>query len=227
MISISRELELRKKESNNVISFLEQYEKREHYLDNNDKLINEILLRTTLKASTIIMLYNSVESTITQCIEKIHSEIINTNVSYSNLNDNIQKLVLMYYESAIANSNDLQEIVTYKQECLQFTNDKMTFNISLKELFKHYSLFSGNLDSKQIKTILNKYGFDFQESQTELKTIKEYRNQLGHGEKSFEEVGRELSVQQIRAMHTNAFRYLEKVIGSVTEYINQKKYQVI
>ena len=74
MISIYNELQIRKNESDNLIMFLEQIEHNRFHFD-EETSINVTSLRTTLKSTTIIVLYNSVESLITQCLTKIHNEI--------------------------------------------------------------------------------------------------------------------------------------------------------
>lgn len=224
MISINNELQIRKIESDNFISFLEQIECYRFHFDEGST-INITSLRTSLKASTIIVLYNAIESLITQCLIKIHSEIINENLLFRNANNCIKKLIMLYYEKAVADCNDQSKIVEYKYEFLQLTSSNEPIKISYSDLTSHYSLFSGNLDSRAIKDVLQKYGIPFDQEQSELKTIKKYRNQLAHGEKSFEEVGRELSVQQLRVMHTKTFGYLQNVVIEVEQYINNKNYK--
>ena len=58
MISIYNELQIRKNESDNLIVFLEQIEHNRFHFD-EEASINVTSLRTTLKSTTIIVLYNS------------------------------------------------------------------------------------------------------------------------------------------------------------------------
>ena len=224
MISIYNELQIRKNESDNLIVFLEQIEHNRFHFD-EETSINVTSLRTTLKSTTIIVLYNSVESLITQCLTKIHNEIIRDNLLFENININLKKLFMHYYEKAIANCSNQVKIVEYKYDYLQLTGNREQIKISYSDIISHYSLFSGNLDSRKIKDVLSKYGLSFDVAESVLKTIKTYRNQLAHGEKSFEEVGRELSVPQLRAMHTRTFDYLNAVADAVRQFISNKDYR--
>ncbi len=72
---------------------------------------------------------------------------------------------------------------------------------------------------------MKKYGVGFEEKISELKTIKDNRNHLAHGELTFEEVGRELSVPQLKNMKEKTFEYMEKVIDSVDAFIKEKRYK--
>lgn len=54
--------------------------------------------------------------------------------------------------------------------------------------------------------------------------LKMQRNKLAHGEASFEEVGREISSQQIEKLTEKTFDYLEKATQAVTCYLSNKNY---
>lgn len=60
---------------------------------------------------------------------------------------------------------------------------------------------------------------------TELKTIREYRNQLAHGEQSFEEIGRNLSVMQLNEMVRRTYDYLEQMIDIIVQYLEEEKFK--
>ena len=86
-------------------------------------------------------------------------------------------------------------------------------------------MYSGNLDTREILNVLRRYGINFEQRCSELKTIKDYRNKLAHGEESFEEVGRTLSVQQLQEMENRTFEYLEKMINEITKYLDEEKFK--
>lgn len=102
---------------------------------------------------------------------------------------------------------------------------EITFPLSYNQLCQFYSLYSGNLDSREIISVLKKYGIDFEEKASELKTIKDDRNKLAHGELTFEGVGRNLSLPQLRHMKEKTFRYMESVIDIMNAFIENEGYR--
>ena len=89
---------------------------------------------------------------------------------------------------------------------------------------KYYSLYSGNLDSKKICSIFSKYGIVFNERIRELQTIKDYRNKLAHGEISFEECGREISIQQIEVINQKVSGYINNAINAIEDFIDNNRF---
>ncbi len=95
MITISNDLIIRKNEADNYIDYLKKIENLEHPEKESFLSIfsdvNILSLTTCAKASIFLILYNTIESTITGCLNKIHSEIIGENLKYCDLNENIKK----------------------------------------------------------------------------------------------------------------------------------------
>lgn len=228
MTTISNELNIRKLESENFINCIYRFENENCFNTDLDSLptINKTQFITSMKASVIIMLYNSVESTMTRCLNKIHETICQDRLNYEQLNDAIKVIILIYYENAMKNSVNSHVIAEHKLKQIEFLKGEVVFNLTYDELAKFYPMYSGNLDARQIKTILKRYGIEFEELCSELKTIKDNRNHLAHGEKSFEEVGRELSLPQLRSLCRKVFEYLETVIQSISEYLTNHSYKI-
>lgn len=225
---ISAELEIRKREVDNYIRSVEKMECGEYTITGAQSEIDSILLRTSIKASIVLMLYNVVESTMTKCLTRIHEVIKQNNLHYSQLNEQIKKVILSYYEMAMRTMNqsdDVNKVADIHIKQIELIKDRAFFQLSYDELIEYYPLYSGNLDAKQIKNILKKYGIIFEEKSSELKTIKEYRNHLAHGEMSFEEVGRAVSIQQLRVMYNSVFTFWEKVIVITSTYLDEKSFK--
>lgn len=226
--SVRRELSIRHDEINNLLQFLNfmenSFEMEEKPEQKPEEKFDSTTVMTSIKAGIVLMLYNAVESTITKCLEKLHEELGSQKLKFDDCNEKIKQLIVMYYENAKLKSSDVQKKVPYILEQYGYMTGKNVFHISYKELSKFYSLYSGNLDSREIVAVLGKYGIELNERASELKTIKEDRNKLAHGELSFEEVGRNLSVPQLIKMEKTTFGYMEKVIGAVEEYMGGKMF---
>lgn len=223
MISVKNDLADRKAETENLIKFI-------FFLENNSPMttgIDVLRLNTSIKANTVLMLYNAVEATVTSCLNKVHAVINLEHIKFNELTNEMKKLFAMYYGSSIDKAGTLSNEMDYVLLFVDLLQSEQCINITYKELSDNYQLYSGNLDSKEIKSVLSKYGIDFQEACSELQTIKKDRNILAHGEQSFEELGRRLSKEQLQVMCNKTFVYLEQMIDEISDYLSEKRYKVI
>ncbi len=227
MQNIRRELGLREEEADSLLNFIAM-------MESDDDLVNDLRRRmrrdhttimTSIKAGIVLMLYNAIESTMTKCLEKLHDIFIQQELGFDECTDEIRQLLLAYYENAKEKSLDIHKRVPYILELHDYMKGEITFPLSYNQLCQFYSLYSGNLDSREIISVLKKYGIDFEEKASELKTIKDDRNKLAHGELTFEEVGRNLSLPQLRHMKEKTFRYMESVIDIMNAFIENEGYR--
>ena len=219
---IRQDLLTRKEETENILHFA-------HYILNNPSKFKgeefDVLnISTSLKSNIILMLYNAVEATVTGCLKKIHSEIRLENIKYSDLTPALQKICIGYHRRLLSRQPDIDGEVNAIIDIIKLLNSETNFILSFEELSKHYQLYSGNLDSKKIGNVLKKYGTTFDKKCSELKIIKDKRNSLAHGEQSFEEVGRELTLEQLTVMSDRSFKYLENMVAEVENFLLNKGY---
>ncbi len=223
MQSIKEELSIRVEEIDSVINLLQLMESGQ--LECKSGAIDFTTVKTSIKAGIVLMLYNAVESTVTKCLQRIHEILINQGLLFDDCNDNLKQLVAVYYENAKTKATDIHNRAQYILKFYEYIAGNRGFGLTYQQMSRFYSLYSGNLDSREIISVLEKYGIGFQEHAPELKTIKNRRNQLAHGELSFEEVGRELSLQQLEHMKEQTFTYLEKLIDEIKKYIEDRQYK--
>lgn len=225
MISIENDSKTRIREIENFYKCICMYENGADITDVLKKnTINKVQLNTSCKANMILMVYNLIEAITTQCIAKIHSEINDNNIKYDELNDSLKVLYMAYYHKLNEKKNNVDDIARNSVEIIDFIRGKSYVNIEFRNFSKAYSLFSGNLDSREINRIFKKYGMDINLTYTELKEVKDYRNKLAHGETSFEEIGRTLSVQRLDICFKNSISAVLDIINNVDDYIKNKKY---
>ena len=218
-----KELEIRKNEATNLLIFLKYL--NETFIPDVDCPYDSTTVSTSIKANIIMMLDNAVESTVGNCLEKVHEKIKSEKLKYNDLSDELKKLIAVYYGYSIEKASDIDKTMDHVLKFADFVNGNIDFVISYSELSEKHQLYSGNLDTREILNVLKKYGIVFEERCTELKTIKDYRNKLAHGEESFEEVGRTLTVQRLEALSNRTFEYLEKLICAIDEYLNEEKFK--
>lgn len=173
-------------------------------------------LERTLKASGFVLLYNLIESTMRNAIEAIFDELNSQGVSFDKVRPEIKKIVLKNLKKCHP--------------------DKILENITILSVdiisagFDKEELFSGNIDGKLIKNIANEYGFSCKTDPiktgngSDLLTIKSNRNDLAHGIKSFTEVGREKSADELLAIKNKVVKYLRQILLNLEIYLINQEY---
>jgi MAE_28990/MAE_18760-like HEPN len=97
-------------------------------------------------------------------------------------------------------------------------------------VFEREELFSGNVDARLIKEIADKYGFSYQTDFAKTKNgqnlvaIKSNRNDLAHGIKSFEEVGRDKTIKQLLEIKEEVVEYLTQILENIRDYLDNEEY---
>ena len=165
----------------------------------------------TFKASALLMLYNLMESSLTNAVEAIFDELENETVSFDFCRDEIRLVVL-------GNMRQHQP-----KKLLPQLNE-LAVDIVTKT-FRKNEVFSGNVDAREIRGVAKQYGFSEPSGRGDrLFTVKTDRNDLAHGSKSFAEVGRSYSVSDILQIKNDVVAYLTEMLANVAEYLTTKSY---
>ena len=91
-------------------------------------------------------------------------------------------------------------------------------------------MFSGNIDARKIKETAEAYGFSYQttarktQDGNDLLKIKTNRNDLAHGFKSFEEVGKDATAEDLLQIKKRVICYLREILQNIEDYILRKEY---
>lgn len=91
-------------------------------------------------------------------------------------------------------------------------------------------IFSGNVDAKVIKETAKKYGFSHftdcskTKDGSNLLLVRETRNDLAHGNKSFEEVGRDKTIEELLEIKQEVVEYLRQILGNIQKYLKDQEY---
>lgn len=179
-------------------------------------------LSTILKANCFILLYNLIESTVRKSIEMILETLYNERVSFKSLSIKLKQIWISQHILPLKKGIDA---ITYdKIHNLMFDMADHIVNEHIMRLEADCIRISGNIDAKEIRSIANQIGFESPENGRDLLTIKVKRNHLAHGEKSFIEVGRDYSINDLIAFKDRTYAHLEDVIQKITTYISNKNY---
>jgi MAE_28990/MAE_18760-like HEPN len=179
------------------------------------KEIDSELLKT-LKASGFLLLYNLVEATMRNVIEAIFDKLRSEGISYDEIRPELKKVVLKNLRKR--NSDEVfLSIATISIDIISAGFDKK-------------DLFSGNLDGKKIRETAAEYGFShFTDpvktgNGSDLLTIKTNRNDLAHGIKSFAEIGRDKTADELLEIKNKVIRYLRQILKNIENYLDNRDY---
>lgn len=168
------------------------------------------LLRTS-KASALLLLYNLMESTVSNAVEAIYDEMASKGVAFDSCRKEVRRIILSNVKQ-----HDTDMLVPV---LLTISTD------IVNKTFRKDGVVSGNVDAKQIKKIAAKYGFNKPRADgRDLLTVKTNRNDLAHGVKSFAEVGRAFVIQDILDLKDKVVAYLRALLICVAQYITQAQY---
>jgi hypothetical protein len=169
------------------------------------------LLRT-FRASGILLLYNLMESTVTNAVEAIFDELSTRGLEFDDCSEALRRVVL-----ANLKQHNPKEILS---ELQRLSTDIVT------KTFKKDKIVSGNVDARRIRDVLDEYGINHPAPDgNDLLTVKTNRNDLAHGSKSFAEVGRTFTADDINRIKGKVIAYLTAMLENVTAYIQQQQYR--
>ncbi|CAI2402123.1 MULTISPECIES: MAE_28990/MAE_18760 family HEPN-like nuclease [Serratia] len=253
MIREKKEFNIRDEEIKKIIKLISLIEVNSIVVGNETEL-DIVKTNPILKASTMLALYNIVESTISNLLDYIHDSLCSKNLSFDDINNDIQNLYITYhYKFKSKKKDDIHQFAGLINDTIKLITGKKIFNLKYKKMSEHYSIYSGNLDTKKIRTTFGKYGMHlpylkysdgrvlksnseeinaFQNDNNEksivgysLNTIMKVRNKLAHGDLSFEEYGRSLVTDDLEKYYKDALFFLRMVILKVNYFISKEKYK--
>jgi hypothetical protein len=212
----------RSKEVSKYFIFLKSLEQGSTKLSMNSKsdftkvkTVDPELLKT-LKASGFLLLYNLVEATMKNVIEAIFDELKSEGVSYDEIRPELKKVVLRNLK---------------KRNPDEIFSNIMEISVDIIAAgFNKRDLFSGNIDGKKIRETATEYGFSHSTDHvktgngSDLLTIKANRNDLAHGVKSFSEIGRDKSADELLEIKSRVIRYLKQILKNIEIYLENKEY---
>lgn len=159
-----------------------------------------------MKSNAIIMLYNLVEACVRSTMRGYYENFNQSRSSYTRTITELKRLWIQY-STKIFNENNVSQNVFNMIE--NAVSDEYIISLD----FKNFSL-SGNADLREIKSVLEKHGITYESNEFQncggaLKSIKDMRNSLAHGNISFEDNGKNLAVSDISKYKDETYLCLE------------------
>ncbi|MEP7240469.1 MAG: MAE_28990/MAE_18760 family HEPN-like nuclease [Devosia sp.] len=167
----------------------------------------------TVRAGTFLLLYNLIEATLRGAIGEIRDEI--SAIPFGTLSADLRKEIVRLFRSpGVVDPHLMQDV---SAEFVPFA-----FTVGVK--------MSGSVDARSIREFGKTYGFscNTDNSKTaggiDLLTIKDNRNDLAHGLKTFEEVGRDYPAQDLVEIVRRSTHYMAEISSNVEQFLDAKAY---
>jgi hypothetical protein len=172
----------------------------------------------TLRAGAFLVLYNLIESSTRAGIEAIHSQIISEGVSLPLLNEKLRKeVIIRFRKSTRMPGNDT---------AIDFSSAFVALALAQDEGIK----ISGSVDAKKIRSFGDRYGFSCVTDKiatrdgSDLVEIKQNRNDLAHGLKTYEEVGRDYTSRDLMMLSKRSMAYITAISYNIARYLESAAY---
>jgi MAE_28990/MAE_18760-like HEPN len=185
------------------------------FYDGTQKRLNQSLTKI-LRANGFLLIYNVVESCISRGIEAIYLDIISKGLDYNAISSNIKREIIGNVKNNIKAETFVTEVTDIMIDIIGQYPKK---------------IFSGNVDAKKIRDIAGKYGFSHQtdaevtKNGARLVTVKEKRNDLAHGEISFQDCGKEYAIEEMIEIKNEVLQYLKEILNNIEQFLLREEYR--
>lgn len=190
-----------------------------HYFDNEFIKI--------LKANTLLMIYNLVESTVMGGILEIYEKLKQDGLTYTGVRKGIKDIWFAYKFRQVYDPQ--AHYNSYKDKAMEIINSILTGEIV--ELDRTAAAIKGNLDAQQIRNVCHEHGIHFTPEEGSrggivLEMVKDQRNALAHGLLSFAECGRNYSIPDLDKIKLETVLFLRGLLSGMKQYYDHKQYKL-
>ena len=176
-----------------------------------------------MKSNFLLMLYNLVEACIVSGMMEIYEDLKNNGCSYNQVIREIQDIWSKFKINEIYGSATGR--TAYENRVRQIIQD-ITTNTPIV-LSKDALGISGNLNARKIKEICDKHRIRYrlQNQGESLERIKRERNSLAHGDVSFSDCARDLTINDLESIKDEVEQFLQDILNGMKDYYDQKLYK--
>lgn len=179
------------------------------------ELYVDLQMQCCLKAQTLVILYNMVESTVCECLNYIYDAVADDELTYAELTDEMRHMWTNSCKHGKRPEKDLDEA------------SKMGLKVVFEELAINTS---GSIDIRKIYEAFEKHGCTIAEDKREeygdsFLTVKSKRNRLAHGNESFSHCGSNYLFSGLDKMRIDISTFLPVVIDATKKFVEDKKYK--
>ena len=218
MINVNETFEERKGEIEFYYSVLVEIDKE----NSSIQTIDNARLFKIMKSNFILMLYNLVESTVSTGMLEIYESIKNESCTYKNM---VQELQTIWRDAKVKQVySSSTELKTYTNRVKEIVDDITTSAPFVLE--KGMLNINGNLNAGRIKHICDdhKIRYSVVDDDNKLEEVRRKRNSLAHGDESFSQCARDLTLSDLESIKDIIVNFLQGIIQGMEDYCDNKKY---
>lgn len=217
--------------NNTFILFQERTNEIEFYfsimtdIDNAEDSIrtfdNRRFLRI-LKSNFLLMLYNLVEACVVSGMMEIYERLKNSGCSYNDLITEFQTIWSNYQIGKVYSNVSGRN--AYEEKVQSIINHVITSQPI--KLNKEALGISGNLDARAIKKLCDKHRIRYVASDDGgcLRTVKDKRNNLAHGDESFGDCARDMSLSDLEHIKNEVVIFINGILDGMKVYYDNQHY---
>ena len=170
-----------------------------------------------LRATTLLILYNAIEASARSAIEAIYDEFSAKTPAFGDLKETIRRRIVSDFKNNVRSETGSQMRNIAEEIVLAG--------------FDGRKIFSGNVDAREIRKVAERYdidvtGSDFNRTMNgqKLVEVKDKRNDLAHGRKSFAAVGREYTSNDVIHICKVSLAFMDHVLDRVSDYLEKESF---
>lgn len=193
---------------------------------NNGKIttVDNARFLRILKSNFLLMLYNLVEACVISGMMEIYEKLKNNGYNYNELIDEIRILwsnrrISQIYASAGGRAtyeNAVQKIINQVIDNQPILLDRQTLPVG------------GNLDARMIKELCDKHRIRYVASDKDgcLRTVKTKRNNLAHGDESFGDCARDMTLSDLEHIKGEVLFFIKGILDGMKDYYDNQQYLI-
>lgn len=223
MDTVVRDLEGRLTEVEVFLSFLKQLERSPRSASTGIASTNAV--SSTLKACAFLLIYNVVESCVRSSFAESYAKALDEGLGFAESTDKFRDVWLRQQLDVPTNSAIHQTYLNEASRIAIAASVGTPLELSARKL-----PVSGNLTADKIRALCSKHGVRLVVSRwakggIELDTVKEQRNALSHGHKSFAECGRDYTAKDLERIFKQTRHYMRGFVRSVASFNENCEYR--
>lgn len=187
------------------------------FISENARSSTEQATAKSLRAAGYLLAYNLIEATARNTVSAVFDHLRAQGVPFDDLRNELKHLVLKH-----ARARRPDDLVA-KFRCIATDIVSQTFDPT--------EIFSGNVDARKLRYTAKGLGVHStrasQAASDSLLHVKTHRNDLAHGNKTFAEIGRDTTIEDLRRDSVHAILFMREVIRSTETYLRKRDYLAI
>jgi hypothetical protein len=182
--------------------------------------------RRVSKATAFLMLYNVVEAAIRSAFSHLYNQVTASGCTAATATSQILEVWIDQQHRLL--TRETASPSNYRNSAASIVAQVIAK--AVLELNPEKLPVSGNLDAQAIRELFTKHGIPCKTPQKakggiDLKLVKDQRNALAHGDKTFSECGRETTVADLQRIADQVDEFMRSALRNLGRYIRGKSYR--